>query len=788
MKTTKNLPFTNFFPKRLPLWLQIPISLAICLLCINMLTSLVIKDLGSGFLFRQIDQQNQHVLSFLAATAMDAVISEDRPILSTVVSQSMNKSPNMLELTIVDEKGTTLVQKKRTPPTNVSEVRHYNIPIVFEAETFGSITAVWNLDPVHAEIERQVSIVRLFTSTTLMLLAGLMIIFFYLLAISPINIISRYLTSLSKGDRSPLRLSIFASKELELLAKAANDLYATIKLKEQKESELLKTREELQVAHDEALGATRAKSGFLATMSHEIRTPMNAVLGILGLLRDTELTPKQRLLVQTGRDSGEHLLTIINDILDFSKMEADRLSLENTDFNLKELLDQTIKLLTPQAKRKSLDLGLSLSPTSPTFVKGDPDRLRQILLNLINNAIKFTPTGSVTLSCFTATNNTNTHIVHFAIEDTGIGIPTHLQQDLFDEFTMVDHTHSRHHEGTGLGLAICKRLVSLMKGEISFTSQENIGSIFTFTASLEATQGNRVQSRPHVQTSYSPKSGTRTLLVEDNPANQFVIKNILNYAGLKVDIAANGQEALEAIIDRPYDIILMDISMPVMDGISATKAIRELSSERSQVPIIALTAHALSGDKQRYLDAGMDDYLEKPINREATLECIGRWSRNTTPKRVPTIQQPPVQEQVQHPNQDNLLTVDQYSNIDTSIPEQLIERTSSLHATELIELFISDCNRRINRMLTACNESGHTLLISEAKTVSGTAHTYGFHSLYTKADNIVSLCNNDRYKEAYQEASTLSSIKDQSLSELKDWTDQNNSTFQTTDTKRHSIG
>lgn len=778
MKTIDGSPH-NHTLKRLPLWIQIPIALLFCLLCINALTSIVIRDLGSGFLFKQSDQHNQHALSMLSASAMDAVISEDRPILTSIAAQTIETSPNMLTLVIYNEAGDILVQMDNPSTITAKEVRQYNVPMIFEGERFGNIAVEWNLDPIYREISRQVSKVRLFTSSILILLVGLIIIFFYLLAIRPVSVISRYLNSLSQKGQRPLTLSPFASKELQQLATSANELSTTITLKEQREIELLKTREELQIAHDEALSSTRAKSGFLATMSHEIRTPMNAVLGILGLLRDTELTPKQRLLVQTGRDSGELLLTIINDILDFSKMEADRLNLENIDFDLKELLDQTVKLLTPQARRKSLDIALSLAPGLPTFVTGDPDRLRQILLNLLNNAIKFTPSGSITLSCYATENCHNTHIIHFAVEDTGIGIPQHLQQDLFDEFTMVDHTHSRHHEGTGLGLAICKRLVTLMRGDISFTSQENIGSIFTFTATMGATHKKNPVTRDNHKITYSPKSGTRTLLVEDNPANQFVIKNILNYAGLKVDISANGKEALDAIIDRPYDIILMDISMPVMDGISATKAIRQLDSERSQVPIIALTAHALSGDKQRYLDAGMDDYLEKPINREATLECIGRWSRNTTPKRVtPTIAHPPP---ATHNKQPNVLPrptpktkvaatqVVHGKATDTHIAKDLAARTSTREAAELIDLFVSDCDRRIQRIVTACNEESHSLLLTEAKTVSMVTRAYGVNALHCVADNIVTLCKNKRYEEAYGKVNTLKSMKEQSFTELKSW-------------------
>lgn len=741
--------------KRLPLWMQILLSLFMCLLTVNILTSFVVREIGSEFLLKQTDQQSQDSFSLLAATAIDAVISEDKPILRSIASQSLKQSQNIIDLSIKNENGVNLVSESRNNSALIKRSRLYNYPINYEGEMFGSISITWNLDPVYREIERQVSFIRYFISIVLVSLAFLIIFFIYWLTIRPVNRISEYLTSLSEGDREPLKLSFFASKELEFLAHAANDLFDAITQTEAREKQLVQTREALQVAHDHALSANRAKSGFLATMSHEIRTPMNAVLGILGLLRDTKLTPKQRLLVQTGRDSGELLLTIINDILDFSKMEADQLSLDCIDFDLHDLLTQTIKLLTPQAETRNIRLGLSIHTNLPLFVRGDPDRLRQILLNLLSNAIKFTPSGYVELSAIATDSGDEHWVVQFSVEDTGIGIPDHLQQDLFEEFTMVDQTHSRTHEGTGLGLAICKRLVTLMQGEISFSSQEDIGSIFTFSALFELSNTQSSTGiEEKLQPTYTPNRNVRILLVEDNPANQFVIKNILHYAGLKVDVASNGQEALDILISRPYGLILMDISMPIMDGISATKAIRNLPSDCANVPIIALTAHALSGDKERYLAAGMNDYLEKPINREATLDCIGRWSKTSTMADITSTSK-------------GIATTSCESNyIDNKTIERLVQKTSLDEASELTELYIADTQRRLAHMKAAQQENNMDSFIEQAKIISQSSALHGNPWLHSLSEKVVALHSNGKLNSTESINLKIHDIASQSFKEL----------------------
>lgn len=388
-------------------------------------------------------------------------------------------------------------------------------------------------------------------------------------------------------------------------------------------SERVKMETDLRRARVAAEAAAKAKSDFLANMSHEIRTPLNGILGLSTFLEDQSLPDPVRDVGSLIRTSGEMLRRVLDDVLDFSKIESGMLELENEPFSPKEVLDWSMAIYRKAAADKRLELKLKIGERLPARVIGDVTRVRQVLTNLISNAVKFTDGGSIEVSARASDlcDSTRSCRLHIAVSDTGIGIPQERMDRLFKSFSQIDASINRRYGGTGLGLAICKRLTELMNGELNVESREGAGTTFSFWLPVGMAEETNVRAEtPHASI---PR---RILVVEDNPINCVVIRRLLERLGHEVDLVTDGDSAVKRVQDSLCDLVLMDVNMPGLDGLQATRRIRELIGRPANVPVLALTASSLADDREACLRAGMNDYLSKPISIDALQHAIDLWT------------------------------------------------------------------------------------------------------------------------------------------------------------------
>lgn len=572
-----------------------------------------------------------------------------------LILRAILKDEDFVLALVTDEEGNSLVRVGEAPDPGATTVTTSSAIVhgrEGETEFLGELTLVAG-EARLAELARERLLLDLFLILLLLTSAIVAALIAFRRTIEiPLSRLLKGIYSAKYGRRSsPVvwnsadEMGVVVSEFNDLQARQAryeDDLKAA---RDNLEQRVEARTAELRTALEAADVANKAKSEFLAVMSHELRTPLNGVLGLTDAILAESLPEQQREKLLLVRESGTTLLELLNDLLDVSKIEAGSIEFERVTFDLQELLDRIARFWQPLAEDKSVGFHLELPDGRAPLIHGDPMRLRQVLFNLLNNALKFTEQGAIRLRVDVRDDGEDYLMLRFEVIDSGIGIEPEVQDKLFKRFSQADSSITRKFGGSGLGLSICRELSALMGGEVGVESVPGEGSTFWFTARYRRGQAEEAVDDPwpsfesELPEPCRASSSLRILVAEDNKVNQLVIDSLVGRLGHRADIVPNGEQAVRAVREQAFDLVLMDIQMPEMDGCTATRQIRALEGPESAVPIIALTANAMRGDRERYLACGMTDYVAKPIEpealRAAISRCTGSGPRSATVTPLP---------------------------------------------------------------------------------------------------------------------------------------------------------
>ncbi len=575
-----------------------------------------------------MDSIGQAISETIANACIETFLMEDYPVLETYANQLVSENPLVVRIQYERHDDKILVVASHKSMESLQHtpdvIRHYTASIKTDAdsEALGYVTVDISIENMETLFQTHLLRLIAILIMSLAFIVILLSVFLRRMIIKPVKTLAKYAHSIGTGDFDGT-ISITNQDEIGQLARAFDEMKLNLKM----------SYSAIQEQNDKLVSLDKMKSQFLANMSHEIRTPMNTIVGFSDLLSDEDLTAEQTAQVNVIRESAHNMLYLINDILDFSKIEAGHLEIQMIDCSLGELLDSIESMMRTQADNKSLDFKVIADKDVPAQIHSDPYRLRQCMINLVNNAIKFTNTGHVHVKVSLHHDGAK-HLIHLAVEDTGIGIPQSRQAAIFDSFTQGDGSTTREYGGTGLGLAVTKQLTQLLNGELSLTSEEGQGSVF----SLVIPTGVDIAASPLLdrndafdqKNDESPIaeatlfSGT-VLVAEDVEGNQKLMQLMLSRLGLEVTIAEDGRQAVDMALSQSFDLILMDMQMPHMNGYDATAALKQ---QGCQTPIVAVTASAMKGDDRICMEAGCDGYLAKPIDRTELKRVVAKYIKS----------------------------------------------------------------------------------------------------------------------------------------------------------------